>query len=92
MPKQAKFCPWCGVRALVRDHWRAEHDIQESHIEWICQACGVGFNLAMSNRANFAVRILREHAKLRNGVVDTEDGNPVPRQAIDAISLPATSR
>ena len=81
-PKMARFCPWCGVEALQRDFWRKEHQIPEAHIEYICTACGCGFNLSMSNRANYAVRLLREHSKLRNGCVNTDDGNTVPRASI----------
>ena len=85
-PKMARFCPWCGVEALVRDRWRDEHQIQESHIEWVCGTCGMGFNLSMSARANYAVRLLREHAKLRNGCYASEDGRPVPGEGYRAVS------
>ncbi len=79
-PKMAIFCPWCGVDALTRDRFRYENGIAEAHIEYICGACGVGFQLGMSARSNFAVRLIREHSKLRAGVFDTKDGNPARKE------------
>jgi hypothetical protein len=77
-PKMATFCPWCGGGKLERDLFRRDNGIQEHHVEYICLVCGVGFNLAMSARSIYAVRLIREHSKLRNGCLDTEDGNQVP--------------
>jgi hypothetical protein len=69
-PKEAQFCPWCGVRSLVRDFYLTsdrESKIAASDLspEWICTTCGTGFQLKNSARSNLAIRMLREASKLR---------------------------
>lgn len=67
--KNARFCPWCGVESLFRDDYEREvHNHAANNpqgVDWICLACGVGFRLTNSFRANLALRLLRDERKRR---------------------------
>ena len=71
--RRIRFCPSCGVDGLAR-HERI-HDpvgkpIQGS--EFWCVVCGFSFNVRTSVEWNIALKLFRDHRKLRGGMVRYE--------------------
>jgi hypothetical protein len=58
----AKFCPWCGTEAPVRDHFEGAPN---QRVEFVCLSCGVGYRLLESTRRNAAANLFRQQRKIR---------------------------
>ena len=61
-----RFCPQCGVEALVFDRYREAKNCPFP--EYICTICGFGFRIGPSKRVEFANALHREHRKQRANV------------------------
>lgn len=62
------FCPSCGVQNIERDRYRYENEPDRKfrgRPEFLCLACGFGFLLAPSKRAESANIIFKSQRKLR---------------------------
>lgn len=66
---EAEFCLWCGTRSLERDDYsrgekqrRNERTRYEcSAPEFVCQTCGMGFQLSASRRHQNANALFKSH-------------------------------
>jgi len=59
---KARFCPWCGVENIERDHYPGG---RKSVVEFLCQVCGVGFRLDQSRRVAHANYLTNQARKQR---------------------------
>ena len=68
------FCPYCGVRSLIRDYYGKDHGkvlrdgrrrFSNTAAEFNCTTCHRGFRLNQSLREEHAISYFAEHRKKR---------------------------
>ena len=65
MKNEIRFCPRCGVQSIERDRYGEQRDPPKFHCEWLCLACGLGFRVDRSTRANVAMGMAKSMRKSR---------------------------
>jgi hypothetical protein len=58
--RKVQFCPWCGVASLNRDDEFNPASKQQPCPAFLCGACGKGFTVHLSPRAQYALRMIAE--------------------------------
>lgn len=61
----ASWCPFCGVRSLLRDRYGESLERPTFKSEYQCSTCGMGFHLSPSVRWQHATRLAKDHRALR---------------------------
>lgn len=60
--RKVRFCPWCGVGNLSRDD-DFNPDGKKPCPSFLCNACGKGFTVNTSSRAQYAQRLIAEERR-----------------------------
>lgn len=61
----ARFCPFCGVEALDRDRYAETLQEPRYKTEFVCTACGRGFQIGPSIRHIHAAQLTKDHRAMR---------------------------